>query len=818
MSNSEVSMKPVVDEVKEESEPMLAREHEVGEILGSTENIDVDTTMGGTVTQKMPKNDLGNFMQRPVRIATSALASTDAVFAQITNLVPWESFFNNAAVGSKTKDFAYFRGSLNVQAITTVPAGAYGLYLVCACPYGDPPTTGTSVADPNALQASQLPHALIDLSRADDVSFKLDWCYPYDFGTFSSMAKRQWRIFVFCLQPVSNGQAATALTGEISFYAWAGEDFEMVVPYPQGKKFLDEKRDKINDKVKSFTGGKKASEVASTVAGVAAKVGSYVPFLAPMAGTIATGASMVSSALDWFGFTRESGEKEPTPVVERPFSNIANMDGIDTGEVCALSVGNAISIDPRIGGGQPLDEAAFEEIFKHWTLVHVADWDTTDVVGTSLVAALPVTPTTALDKPFDGAVFTTAGYVGLPFQYWRGDMEYKVVIPISKFHRGAIQVSWLPNSPAAVDLSNTTLNTIMEVDAENEAIIKVGFAKEVPMLSNRFMNASFPIIVPIGLANGALTIRVVNKLMAPVATANTKIFIFARAMANMTFAVPKVYEIIEDTNGDDLVVMDMDEAYYLQGGALGDEPSEEKVIELVPESGQYASAEICVGENIKSVRALMQKFTQMRALTVAVSTEANTQQGVFLPHFGFIPFSNYANQSMPVMAGTTHEFSWFAWYMCLFVGIAGSVRYKIINTQNTTGRNAALFGATAWPQHTGLPYVPTTQTTVSPTAQLWPTEWGKAFEGTVPYYFNRQFSPAFNNPTFDALTINTEQTRVDYLVSMCATGTIPTGYQPFGVAYRAAGPDLRLVRFRYTPVVFSNYRVINKPLYGAPTT
>jgi hypothetical protein len=812
MSAEGVSIKPVVDEVKEESEPQLDAVHEVGEIIGSTENIQVDTLRGSVINQRMPKTDLGNFMQRPVRIATASIASTDAAFSQVSNIVPWESFFNNASIASKTKDFAFWRGTLHVQAITTVPAGAFGLYLVSACPYGDPPTTGTSIADPHALQATQLPHALVDLSRADDATFMLDWCFPMDYATFASLAKRQWRIFVHCLLPVSNGQAATALTGEISFYAWAGEDFEMVVPYPQGKKAIV---DKVNEKVKSLTGGKKASEVASTISSVASKVGSYVPFLAPMAGTVATGAAAVSSALDWFGFTREAGEKEPTPVVARPFSNIANMDGVDTGEISALSVSNAISIDPRIGGGQALDESAFEEIFQHWTLIHIANWNTSDTIGTKIVTALPVTPTTAYDRPYDGAVLTTAGYVGLPFQYWRGDMEYKIVVPVSKFHRGAIQIAWLPNTPAAVDLTNTTLNTILEVDSECECTFDVGFAKDVPMLSNRFMNASWPTILPIGIANGALIIQVVNKLMAPASTANTKVFIFARAKANMQFAVPKTYEIIENTAGTGLTVMEMDQAYYLQGGALGDEVAERERIVLVPESGDYPVAEICAGETVRSVRALMQKFSQVRSLSPVIPA-TGAQAGVYVAHFGWIPTvaAGFINQSVPNMSGNTHEFSWFGWYMPLFVGIAGSTRYKIMNTEFSEPTQTAVFGATAWPLHSGLAWTPSSQTIVSTTAQLWPTKAGEAYEGTVPYYFNREFCCAYNNPRVDDIGVNTEQTRVDFLVCMSQTAEYSDNVV-YGVLYRAAGPDLRLIRFRYVPKVFSDYRTINKPLYGA---
>jgi len=822
MSSNAVSMKPVVDEAVKVSEPELKKEHEVGEIIGSSENVEVETTITEKViNQKMPKTELGKFMQRPVRIAALTLASTDTPLSALTSYTPWTLFFTNTAVAHKTRDFAYFRGGLRVQLITTVPAGCYGSYLVAACPYGDTPTTGVSVADPNVYQAAQLPHALVDLSRADDVTLHLDWCYPYDWGSLTDVqVQKQWKIFIYCLQPIGNGSGATALTADISVYAWADEEFDMVVPYQQGKKMLEDKRNQINEKIKGFTGGKKASEIASKAGEIAGKIGSYVPFLAPMAGTFATGAAMASTALDWFGFTRETGEKEPTPVVFRPFSNIANMDGIDTGEVAALSVSNSISIDPRLGGGNPIDEASLDEIFSHWTLINRTVWTEAMNPGDAIITALPVTPFTAANSPFTGAVMTTAGYCGLPFQYWRGDMEYKIVIPVSKFHRGAVQITWVPAPVISGDLSNVTLNSIIEIDSDSSCFVTVGFSKDQPMLSSRFMNVTYPTIVPIGLANGMLRISVVNRLTAPAVAADTSVLVFARALPGMDFGCPKVYDIISNTTNTAQVPMEFFQAYSLQGGALGDDPEEECRITLVEPSGVYPSAEVCLGEQVRSVRALMQKFSQVRSMSEG-SSLLGSQYGYYLAHFGFIPMEiSFATSTVPNMVSSSHEFTWMGWYQPLFVGIAGSVRYKVVNAAGAYDSTSSIpssqivVGGMAWPQHDGISFLPLTQTGISSVCPAWPLKPGEAHECTIPYYHHRQFDCAYNNPLITAAGVNTVQTRVDYLWMGPINKNIATT-ETNTVTYRAAGPDLRLIRFRYTPVVIDDYASISVyPMYG----
>jgi hypothetical protein len=537
----------------------------------------------------------------------------------------------------------------------------------------------------------------------------------------------------------------------------------------------------------------KPSGIAGAIATGAGAVGAAVPFLAPLAGPVSAVAGAVGGILSWFGFTRTTEQQTPTVVVQRPFSNLANMDVCDTSEVAALSSGNSISFDPRIMGATAQDEAAFNYLCEKWMLMGKVPWSSTDAPGDELIE-FPVTPflsPTAMDT---GAYFTTGGYIGFPFQYWRADMEYMAVCPMSKFHRGVLQVSWTPSpgSPVA-DITNLRFNQILDMGTCQEWRFDVGYVSREPMLENiPHLFGAGPILSSAG-ANGMVSITVANPLTAQTETASTNIFIFARCKSNATFSVPRNYFQKLDNDGSIEGLVDLYTGFRLQSGALGDEIIPMRSFTLVP-GNQFPVKEVCVGEVVDSVRALMQKFSIEQAMTRNCA-QAKSNVYVF-PHIPPYPITNQVSCLYGATEDTTQPyFTWAGYYAPMYVGVAGSVRYKIVNNSDEP-IPIGLYAANNIEQIDCTSAIITSS--VSSLSPIWVPSKGLGVEVTIPYYYNRKYINSAAVFTAAAIMAKTGRVNVLYLPDNSGSSS----YQSI-TAYTAYGPDLRFHMFRCLPRIIA---------------
>jgi len=777
--------------------------HEVGSVVGDTpmeENIEETRSL---VNQRMPQNPLGNFLNRYTQIATIGLASTDtALAAKGASFDPWSLFMANTSIANKVSDYAYIRGSIEVLAVTSAPPGGYGLYVVSAYPQGGAIEVGETaiIAGPAVETAAQTEHGFVNISNSTTVKLTLPFCYHQDFVAVGSTAG-MWNVQLWCYQPISSATSDATLTAQVTYYARLLEDVELVVPVNQGKKSLMEKGKSASDSFVAAT-GMKASQAASKVAGLAETATAMFPVIAPFAGAVAVGATAVSSILDFFGFTRESAQRAPMAIVNRPFSNIANCDGEDTSEVAALFVGNSITIDSTTMGGTAEDCLSFANLFPRWTLVASAAWTASQTYGTTLLG-MPVTPFFGRGTN-TSFILPVAGFVGLPFSRWRGDMKYKIIIPVSKFHRGSLQIVWTPLTTIVSDPTNNTLNQIIDVGAGNEWDIEVGFAVNSPTLEVRIITNLFPTIIPVTGFNGYMSFRVVNPLTAAVAAAPTNIFVFAAAGENMTFGHPKTYDFTYEA-GDSVAPTLVDfVGCYIQQGALGDEEVDETQIVLVPSSGTHPTSELMFGESVNSVRPLLQKFTQQWLTRTCFSAGVPPTSGiaVLLNHMpAALTVNQYFNTSPSGDFTQQFVFNWAGWYKTMFVGMACSTRYKLINQSsytNSAGLEPELpvaVGVSSINTFAGYGTIVGSHNPISTIAPTWVIGNGEAVEVTVPYYGTRLFEK-----TYTECLIPTSSTtkRLDRIVVFPNKAAVTGVYYRLQL-YSACGPDIRVNRFRYTP-------------------
>lgn len=737
----------------------------------------------------LAKNDIGQWPFRFYEVASGTFLTTDTQMAMKTMFVPMSLLIGNAQLAEKIKNYRFLRGSIEIKFSVVSPPSCYGHYHVAFDPCGgNPGPNAAAYLDTgiNAYNAAQFRSAHIDLTEANAITMRLPWVWVrdyYDFQDSSDWAVAQWTTSIWCYAPlrIANGTVTPVAT----WTAWARfveEDFELANP--------------------SFQAGKnKLSDKAKAVGGVLGSL-STVPLIGGYAQAASQVASGVGSVLSALGFTREAAPANIEGMALRPYSNVANMDCKDTSEVAALSQGNAITIDQTLSDGTEFDPASFAYIFERWTLIDYVKWEQDDG-RLERLRTFPVTPFYGVLEN-NAVTPTTAGYLGYPFSHWRGTMEYKFVFPASKFHRGRVQIAWVPdvNPVTSGNITHLLRNVIVDVAGTTTVYVKVGFAQTRPYLNTMMLSSVNSVTTRPDSVNGYLQIIVTQPLQAPVVVAPVDVLIFARACADMEFVLPK------DTQYSALATAGQFQGMWrYQSGALGDDAGLEEHHVLVDPTPSPGIA--TVGERVDSVRALVQKFYQDVRATYWISRgQIVSLQLTHYPidspaanPYGVAYVNGVADPSLPV----EENFGFLEWYAPIFMGLAGSCRYKVHNT----GLFPIMVAASryAGPRIAG-------NIRVSQTAPVYTVLPGQAIEVTVPYYGTHgKFIP-----TGGATRIGfTPETKYDYLVTYIPAGQLADQDTTcHAVVYRAAGPDTRFHEFRCTRAIVPS-GAIQGFVYDAPT-
>jgi hypothetical protein len=283
----------------------------------------------------------------------------------------------------------------------------------------------------------------------------------------------------------------------------------------------------------------------------------------------------------------------------------------------------------------------------------------------------------------------------------------------------------------------------------------------------------------------------------------------------MKFGVPKNIELVPNASGLTFSGTEFNYAYYQQAGALGDDAGDEcEKFVLVPPSLGYPLTATLFGEDFSSVRTLMQKFSQRQTISnfSLIGTIGSPDQFLLVDHIP-IPIQSLSSAAMmpygnpSIGSGLFSEFNYVGYYRPLFVSIAGSTRYKIVNACSLAGFPLCAYGgAAAYTIPAGLGYSSLTTATYA-TPNMCPTQpmrQGDGVEVTVPWYSNERCQRArdFTKTTAANYAINLRQDMI--VIGPNQRISTATGWLPAFEFYTAAGPDLRLGRFRFVPVLIQN--------------
>jgi len=765
---------------------------ELGQIITSRPLETAGLSHTAEVENTGQSNDIDDFFSRWQLINQGILQTTDTSYSDLlgSSFLPIDSYLQSAPVVKKTSNYFLWSGDVELMFTITAPSNAYGLYLLQAIPEHSLISTTYSVncktAD-NPYTATQGIHAFIDITTSNSVIFKLPF-YSRFLKEKVPGSSNMWRVCLWCLSPIANAVGSNTIQATYNLYARM-PNIELSVPYYQSKAGYASKLKRGMDTVKKFQQDKTISKTAGKIAAMAG-MAATVPFLAPFAGPVAAGAAAVMSFAGALGFTRESAPDMPIDIHQRSFAPLANVDGKDGSEIVALMQSNAVTIDAAVGGALHEDEMSFGYLIPKWTIIGQYVWSTTNVPG-DVLATIPVTPYFA--NSVLGAIYpTVAGFIGFPFTFWRGSMEYKVIIPASVYHRGMLQVYWVSDAGAVSgDPTQILLNEIFDVEAGSEYVFKVAWSD----LRASLRNSGFQTTAhqDISNSNGQIVFRVVSALQAVGGAAPVTFCVLARGCDDLDFSFPRQFGTLVNGVGS---AVPLSQIARFQGKNVGeDEEDESHSFDLVPNNTKNFDkiSSATSGEKVQSVRALIQKFTCINRYYLATQYSYNA----IIPHFWPPPFLFPTNifTSLPG-SGSQVYWSWYGHYLAMYNCVRGGTRYKLWQADpKSNGFAVSAFPLINQDAANSVTYI-------NHTTDQGPGWTGETFHGmqqdgnngvefTLPNYSQHLWSNAVDYSWLFSGGTN------DRLDGVAVANASDSGYQTR--LYQAAAPDTSFFRFRRTP-------------------
>lgn len=589
--------------------------HYIDENAGLT--VGVASSDAGATVDATSGSDIADFFARPVRIDSRTWLESATVGVLGSSINPWSLWATNTFVKKKLDNYAFFRGNLHVKVVINASPFYYGMTKMIYLPRHTDKTT-TAVVDLGnrwLIPYSQRPLIDINPQSGEAGEMVLPFIYTKNFldnttaTEYANMGVLDY--IIYSILRSANGVTGTGVS--ITTYAWATE---VVLSGPtvafaaQSEEFTMQS-DEYGDGCVS----RPASQVAE-----AASYFEQIPIIGPFAVATRIGAGAISAIARLFGFTNVPVIADTVPQRPEAFPKLASSEIGFPVEKLTLDPKNELSVDPRvIGMPDGTDEMMISSIAMRESYLTSAEWSTGDAVDTVLFWSR-VNP-----KLYDNdngtlisgqqlLYMTPMCFMANIFNHWRGDIIFKFKVVCSKYHKGRLRLSFDPSKFTGQDLSTVVQSTnvvrtaIIDIGETNEVEFTIPYQQALQFLVNRpslaaadkgwAANTAFG-TYPANpdYDNGAISLRVLNVLTAPVASSDVNILIFVRAGSNIEFANPTP----------------IDPDNTLSPFTPQSEVYSERAVEMSLDMGttrkhpenQYT---VYFGENIRSLRQLMRRY------------------------------------------------------------------------------------------------------------------------------------------------------------------------------------------------------------------
>jgi len=648
-------------------------------------------------------SDLGNFLCRPINVATYQWAVNSPLFEKFN---PWSAYLSNTFIRDKIANFELLRMNLHMKVLISGTPFHYGRALVSYNPLSgyDQVTMerglGASL-DADLIGASQKPHIFLNPTLNSGGVMDIPYFYKENYisltqsGVVENLGEITLRSFGN-LRHTDTGNPVT-----INVYLWA-TDVTLTMPTSRPLAVLPSQSGVLNSGDEYGQGiiSKPASSIAK-----AAGLLQRVPLIKPYARATEIVANGVGDVARMFGYSRPAVVTDVQLMKPTPTGNLANTDAADA--VCKLSLDtkNEVTIDPRVTGLEGKDEMGVLDYVKRESYLASFNWTSDDGPGDMLwncrvapdLARLVPYTTPNLAHEFH---MTPACHMAQLFKCWQGSIKFRFQVVKSAYHKGRMLVRYDPRSLGSNIDYNTNYSRVIDIaDAEDFEIV-IGWGQNTPWLDIDPLDTSISSSPTTRLtealmrtANGVIELNVINELVSPSASSDISVNVFVSMVDDAKFAQPDAEKIqtlsyfreppLSPSQREPAPLAQSEPALPSQSGMIQgaiDEPLAAKQLDAIASDASPVDQTMNVffGENVTSIREIIKRYTLMRYFTdvttggrrVIIRTLTNK---VIPYHRGQDP------QGFDEVAGQSHvevNVSPISYFLPAYAAYRGSMRHK----------------------------------------------------------------------------------------------------------------------------------------------
>lgn len=642
-------------------------------------NIDLDPM---TSTDQTRNIDFVKFLSRPVRIGSYTWNETDAVGTTHT-FNPWNAYFTDSRVQYKLNNFAFIQCKLKVKVLINASPFYYGSTLMSYQPL--PTVTPSTIQNDSGtryfIPYSQRPHIWIypQGNEAGEMTLPFFWNKNWINAQSATEMTQQGQLTFLNYTTLQSANGASGAGVTISIYAWA-EDVKLSGPSAGlATQSLELQADEYGE-----------GAISGPASAIAAGATWFedIPIIGRFATATKIGASAISSIARMFGFTNVPVIADTLPYRPSPFPQMASTEIGFPNEKLTLDPKNELSIDPAIVGLDSKDEMVISHLVQRESYLTTTSWSTAASPDTILFSS-NVNPM-LFDN--DGATnsklyMTPMAWISALFEHWRGDIIFRFKVVCSPFHKGRLRISFDPAGYAGENIyndantNNVVFTSIVDLGDNADVEFRVPYQQALAFLVTRNNYGSSGIQWSTSTSptfaysptydNGAITVRVLTALTAPVASSSVSILVFARAAENFELANPRTvpnYSTFQ-VQADCYTESDYTTTQVIGSGVNNPMPD------------RYL---VNFGECVRSLRQLMRRTTLVGVNTVPTDTtdDFSVIQYRFMkipPAYGFDPSGLHSAKGLVVTA-SNFPFNYtnttpMAWILPAFVAYRGSTTW-----------------------------------------------------------------------------------------------------------------------------------------------
>jgi hypothetical protein len=722
-------------------------------------------------------NDMGDFLSRMLQVYSDVIplgAHYDL------NLNIWDLFTSHPTVRSKLRNYAFLRGNLHCRISISGTPFQYGKFMFSYQPFVDNNLSLTNLLNMYAIDPSYRPLIVNYLSQSEgSIVMDIRENVPAEMLIPYISPKPMFRLYNVQTTAINTSFNDIVNVGDLFMYSInipQSSSTGSTDPFIQVYCWMTEVELGTNTATQLVINTESLESKMGPVQTIASRIYDTslqflnVPILRPYATATSLAAGALSSIAGLFGWSYPIQSNPNTNVRTIPYSNTAQCGG--------TSVANKISVDPKqetsIGGDVvsiEADHMSISNIASRRTYLTTTTW-LPEYTYDSILYTTRVTPclSTGYNAVSNLVTLqpTAMAFTAFPFNYWRGDIKFRIEVVASQFHRGKLAIYFEPNVNQYTLITTTNeLNkqyiTLMDIQETQTIDFVVKWAShrewlkvQTPYQSqlNDMESVAYLTNFAEDYCNGFIYITPFTQLQSPDGSGvDINIYVSSddihyNGPCNKNFPIQR--RII---TGEDAPIIDMStESEDVSTTSINTASVTTKTLNASTASCDGIS-ENYFGEEIVNFRTLLKRYQSNFFFIHNVAVVANERIRYYFPIFPIqrVPFDT---------AATTYSPTLFSYLQYAYLGYKGSIRHMFFHNRSVNDNALA-----AYPQTIALGEPATTNIALSASNGTGVAEtqmnnlgtivniraYNPSYEVEFPFYSNNLWCFACNNTNDDTL-------------------------------------------------------------------